>query len=142
MSEGQERLPPTPSEMVDAWRQTAAQMEQRWNEYLNQVMGSEPFAQAMARSMDTFLTLQAGYGRMMEQYLRVMNVPTRSDIVQLAERIGALEQQISDLSMTLGAGGPRFEEQPEAPVPITRVPRSRPRSRRSSAAPQGPEAGP
>ena len=96
-----ERQPPTPSDLLDLWRQQAAQMEQRWNEFLNQMMGSDAFSQTMARSMEGMLGLQSTYTRGMEQYLRALNIPTRTDIVDLAERLGRLEQQFADLLVAL-----------------------------------------
>lgn len=95
--------PPGVDEMLDRWRQTATDMENRWNEYLNQVMGTEAFGQMMSRSMDSYLTMQAGFSRGMEQYLRALNLPTRADIVQLGERVALLEQKIDSLTLSLGA---------------------------------------
>jgi hypothetical protein len=95
--------PPGPNELIEAWRQQASEMEQRWNDFLNQVMGTEGFAQMMARSMDGYLTLQASFARGMEQYLRALNIPTRTDITQLAERVGMLEEKIETLTGLINA---------------------------------------
>jgi len=89
------------NEMLDTWRQTASEMEQRWNDYLNQVMGSDAFAQTMARSTEGFSGLQASFAQGMEQYLRALNLPTRADIAQLIERVGKLEQKIDALGEAL-----------------------------------------
>ena len=91
------------NDFLDAWRQTAAETEQRWNDYLNQMMGTEAFGQAMARSMDGYLSMQATFARGMEQYLRALNIPTRSDITQLAERVAMLEQKIDSMALMLGS---------------------------------------
>jgi hypothetical protein len=96
-------MPPGPNEMIEMWRQSASDMEQRWNEFLNQMMGTEAFAQMMARSMDGFASLQSGWTRGMEQYLRALNVPTRADLAELTAHIGVLEQKIDLLTLALGA---------------------------------------
>jgi polyhydroxyalkanoate synthesis regulator phasin len=101
VSENPQPTPPTPSDLVDSWRRTASDMEQRWNDFLNQAMGTEAFAQTMARSMDGYLAMQANFARAMEQYLRALNIPTCTDLLQLAERIGMLEQRIADLTTAL-----------------------------------------
>ena len=100
--------PPGPDEFLEAWRRMASDTEQRWNDFFNQVMGTEAYAQLMARSMDGFLAMQSAFARSMEQYLRALNLPTRTDITQLGERIGMLEQRLDMLALTAG-GGPAAE---------------------------------
>lgn len=109
--------PPGPNDLLDAWRTTASDMEQRWNEFLNGVMGTEAFAQMMARSMDGYVTMQASFAKGMEQYLKAINIPTRQDVAQIMERLGALEGRIDALA-TMLAG-------PEGAKPIAPPRRSR-----------------
>jgi len=92
---------PGPNELLEAWRKSAADVEQRWNDYFNQLMGTEAFGQMMARSMDSFLTLQSTMSRGMEQYLRALNLPSRSDLVTLAERIAIIEQKVDAIATFL-----------------------------------------
>ena len=40
---------PGPNELLDAWRIMAADTEQRWNDYLNEVMGTSASSPAAAR---------------------------------------------------------------------------------------------
>lgn len=103
--------PPVPSfnDLLDTWRQAATETEQRWNDFLNEMMGTEAFGQVMARSMDSYLSMQGAFARGMEQYLRALNIPTRTDVNQIAERVALLEQKIDTVAAMLGA------EQAEAP---------------------------
>lgn len=94
---------PGPDEMIETWRKAAADAEQRWNDYFNQLMGTEGFGQLMARSMESYITMQSTVARGMEQYLRALNVPTRTDVAQVAERIAILEQKIDAIAAALGA---------------------------------------
>lgn len=99
-----EQRPPAQPDVnawLDAMRTSAAQMEQSWNEFFNQMMGTEQFAQWLGRSMDGYLAMQNAVATGMEQHLRALNIPTRSDIAQLGERIGQLEQRIEELSALL-----------------------------------------
>jgi len=84
--------------MVDAWVKSATDAERRWNEYFNQVMGTDQFAQAMQRSMETYTAMQANFMRGMEQYLRSLSIPTQSDLAKLAERITLLERRLDELT--------------------------------------------
>ena len=95
--------PSNPDEVIDAWVQAATEAERRWNEYFNQVMGTDQFAQLMSRSMESYTAMQAAFARGMEQYLRAFNIPTRADIAQLAERVAMLEQKIDALTGALDA---------------------------------------
>ena len=90
---------PSTSELVDAWLQTATQAERQWNEYLNQVMGTDAFAQMMARSMESSAAIQAAFARSMEPYLRALNIPTNADLARLTERLTMLEQRVDALTV-------------------------------------------
>ena len=104
---------PSASEMVDAWVKSATETERRWNEYLNQVMGTDAFAQWMARTMETNAAIQAAFARGMEQYLRAFNIPTQGDLARLAERLTAVEQRLDSLEAAgIDAGADGGVEQP------------------------------
>jgi hypothetical protein len=92
---------PGPNDMVETWRKAAADAEQRWNDFFNELMGTEAFGQIMARSMDGFLSFQSTMASGMEQYLRAFNLPSRSDLTMLAERVAMLEQKIDALASLL-----------------------------------------
>jgi polyhydroxyalkanoate synthesis regulator phasin len=94
---------PSPDELIETWRKVAADAEQRWNDYFNQLMGTEAFGQIMARSIDSYIAMQSTLARGMEQYLRALNIPSRTDVVQLAERVAMLEHKIDAIAAALGA---------------------------------------
>jgi hypothetical protein len=115
-------------EFLEAWRKAAADTEQRWNDFFNDVMGTEAFAQMLARSMDGYLAMQSTFARGFEPVLRAMTIPTQTDLNQLAERVTQLEQKVDLLAAMLGAA-------PVAPAvtPETNGKRRRGRKRESSA---------
>ena len=82
--------PPAPSlnDFLDTWRQAAADTEQRWNDFFNELMGTEAFAQTMARSMDGYLAMQA------REFLLV-------DVVVLSILIYALLGKLADTTARL-----------------------------------------
>lgn len=98
MTNENRNLPATPNEMVEAWLQTATDTERRWNEYLNQVMGTEAYAQMMTQQTAAFTAMQANYASGMEQFLRAMNIPTRTDLAALSERVAILERRLDALT--------------------------------------------
>src|SRR5436190_7045145 len=91
-------LPATPTEMVDAWLKVATDAERRWNEFFNQAMGTDAFAQMLARSSEQATAAQAAFARSMEQHLRALNIPTRSDLAAITERLTALERRLDALA--------------------------------------------
>jgi hypothetical protein len=97
MAENQPRIP-TPSEMIEPWRQMAERLEQQWNQFFNQMMGTESFANLLSAYLQSYLTLQQSIAQSVEHSFQALNLPVRSDIVGIAERIAALEGQIAALA--------------------------------------------
>ncbi len=91
----QQKPPPDP---LTLWRDMAAQTEEQWNQYLNQVMGSENFAATMGRSMEAILTMQNRLAQQFETTLKAWNLPTRGDIIALGERLTEIEERLDRLA--------------------------------------------
>ena len=98
MAEQPQQPPPDPLTM---WRDWAQQAEEQWNQYLNQMMGTEAFASTMGRSMEAMLALQTRLAEQFEATLRAWNLPTRSDLAALAERMTVIEQRLDHLTELL-----------------------------------------
>ena len=94
MAESAPRMP-GPADLLNAWQQMASQSEQQWNQYLNQVMGTETFASMMGKYLEGYLAFQGALARNAERYLQTANMPTRSDITALGERLAAIESQLA-----------------------------------------------
>jgi polyhydroxyalkanoate synthesis regulator phasin len=94
-------IPSSPNELVEAWVQSAAEAERRWNEYFGQMMNTDSFAQAMTRSAEGFAAMQAMFARGMQEYLRGLNIPTQGELARLAERVTALERRLDSLGEQL-----------------------------------------
>ena len=98
MTSENRNIPTSPNEMVDAWIKAATDAERRWNEFFNQMMGTDAFAQAMSRTQESAASMQAAFARGIEPYLRAANLPTRADLERLADRVTALERRIDMLT--------------------------------------------
>ncbi len=97
MAESAPRIP-TPQDLLGPWRQMAEQAEQQWNQYLNQAMGTEAFAGMMGRYMEGYLAFQQSLARNVERYMQSLNLPTRTDITAIGERLASMEAQLSALA--------------------------------------------
>lgn len=93
-----ERPDQPPADPLTVWRDWAAQAEEQWNRYLNQAMGSEAFSAMMGRSLETMLALQQRLAEQFETTLKAWNLPTRSDLTALGERLAAIEERLDRLT--------------------------------------------
>lgn len=70
-------------------------------------VNSEPYSQAMSAMLDTWLSasvpLQQSVEQTMTQVLGQLNMPSRSDITSLAERLTNIEMRLDDLDAKLDA---------------------------------------
>ena len=83
------------------WRDWFQENEQRWSEALTDVMGDDRFAKGMGRYFQESLHMHRMFTDSMAQYLGNMNLPARSDILDLGDRIGRLEDTIAALQVDL-----------------------------------------
>ena len=85
------------------WRDWLNQSERQWNAYLNEAMSTDEFSQAMGRMMDVYLNMQKSMNEVMGRYFSAMNLPTRTDVLSLGNRIGEVEERLGNIERTLQA---------------------------------------
>lgn len=80
-------------------------MSKTWAKAMSDAVTSESFAKSMAEQMESsvevFSQMRRQMGDMMEKYLEQMNLPTRKEVVNVAERLTRLEMAIDDLDAKL-----------------------------------------
>lgn len=97
MAENQPRVP-TPAEMLEPWREMAERLEQQWNGYFNQVMGTDSFANLMGTYMQGMMGVQQQVAQNVERSFAALNLPVRTDLTAVGERIAALEGQLAGIA--------------------------------------------
>ena len=93
------------SKMRDAYMETLSKQ-------MIDVVNSEEYARATGALLDNYLTVSEPFRRVIErvmtQVLTQLNMPTRSDVTGLAERLTNIEMRLDDLDAKLdrthGAG--------------------------------------
>ena len=100
---------PDPLEM---WRNWLSESERQWNGFLNQAMATDEFSQTMGKFMDVYLNMQKSMSEAMGRYLTAMNLPTRTDVLALGDRISALEERIAGLEATVAKASSAAGERP------------------------------
>ena len=76
-----------------------------WSKTMIQFVNTEAYAQASAAVLDAWLTTSAPFRKALEkamtQVLINLNMPTRSDVISLAERLTHIEMRLDDLEAKL-----------------------------------------
>ena len=86
---------PNPSaQAAQSFAEMVTQWERNFDAFANQVMGTEAYSQAMNDMQKAQLSTQKNLNEFMTQQLATMNMPTREDIVQLAEMVQKLDRRL------------------------------------------------
>lgn len=86
---------------IRLWREWIVKSEQMWSDAITDVMGNPQVSAGMGRSMQEFLHMHRMFTESFAQYLSALNLPSRSDILDLSDRIGQLEDAVAAISVDL-----------------------------------------
>ncbi len=120
------------SDPVALWQQMIGEMEKGFNAFANQTMSSPEFSKAMNQAGGATAGAQKQFGDFMEKYLLNMNLPSRAQMIGMAERLQNIESQLGEIKMMLqqmNAGN--------APSAYSVAPRPQ-RTKRPPSPPAGP----
>jgi SMC interacting uncharacterized protein involved in chromosome segregation len=86
---------------VAIWQNMIGEMEKGFNSFANQAMASPEFSKVVNQVGGVSAGAQKQLGDMMEKYLVNMNLPSRAQMVGLAERLQSIEGQLNEIKATL-----------------------------------------
>jgi hypothetical protein len=96
-----------------AFRELVSQWEKGINEFASRTMNSDEFSQAMNKATTASTTMQQQLGELIGRYLLTLNLPSRSEMMNIAERLQAIETsihrvgaQLERLAGATAGGGP------------------------------------
>jgi hypothetical protein len=92
------------------WRDILQQWEVRANSALVEAIGTEKTARVFNTIMNSGFQLQEEYIRATERYLGTLNLPSRSDIQRLSQRIDAIDYKVDLLINLLSSDGTTVEQ--------------------------------
>lgn len=124
----------SPRDPFGMWRDWVSQSERQWNTFLNEVMGSPQYTEAQGRFMEMYLAMQKAMGEAMGRSLVALDIPTRTDLLGLGERLSVIEGRLSAIEAhlaRLGEGGGPGDATAPTPRPGSSPPDRRTRRRRS-----------
>ena len=89
------------SDPVALWQQMIGEMEKGFNAFANQTMTSPEFSKAMNQAGGASAGAQKQFGDFMEKYLLNMNLPSRAQMIGMAERLQNIENQLNEIKVML-----------------------------------------
>jgi SMC interacting uncharacterized protein involved in chromosome segregation len=106
---------------VAIWQNMIAEMEKGFNSFANQAMASPEFSKVVNQVGGVSASAQKQLGDLMEKYLIGMNLPSRAQMVGMAERLQSIEGQLNEIKAQLHqlaqTSGARQGGYPAAPKP-------------------------
>ena len=86
---------------AEVWRTMIGEMEKGFNSFANQAMTSPEFSKVMNQVGGATAGAQKQLGELMEKYLLAMNLPSRAQMVGMAERLQNIEGQLNEIKALL-----------------------------------------
>jgi len=91
---------------VAAWQKFVSDWEKQINEASARVVGTEEFSRAMNQAAKFQIAAQQQFDKQMEQFLKTLHLPSKSDVAEIHDRLAAIEESIERLSATIMPKGP------------------------------------
>ena len=89
------------NEPLALWQKMMGEMEKGFNAFANQAMASPQFSKAVNQVGGVTADAQKQLGELMEKYLVSMNMPSRSQLIGMAERLQSIEAQLGEIKTLL-----------------------------------------
>ena len=86
---------------VAIWHTMIGEMEKGFNSFANQAMASPEFSRVVNQVGGASAGAQKQVGDLMEKYLVSMNLPSRAQMVGMAERLQSIEGQLNEIKALL-----------------------------------------
>jgi len=86
---------------VAIWQHMIGEMEKGFNSFANQAMASPEFSKVVNQVGGVSAGAQKQLGDLMEKYLVGMNLPSRAQMVGMAERLQSIEGQLNEIKAML-----------------------------------------
>lgn len=81
------------------WREWYQKSEKSWNDIIMQMLGDDQVAKSTGKYVQEAIHAQRMFTETMAKWLANLNLPSRSDVLALSDRIGKLEDTIAGLQV-------------------------------------------
>jgi SMC interacting uncharacterized protein involved in chromosome segregation len=86
---------------VAMWQNMIGEMEKGFNSFANRAMASPEFSKVVNQVGGATASAQKQLGDLTEKYLTSMNLPSRAQMVSMAERLQSIEGQLNEIKALL-----------------------------------------
>lgn len=83
------------------WQTMVGEMEKGFNSFAGQALASPEFSKLVNQVGGASAGAQKQFGELMEKYLVSMNLPSRAQMVNMAERLQSIEGQLNEVKALL-----------------------------------------
>ena len=87
------------------WKQSQQAMLESWSKSMTDAVNTGPYAETTGRMLDSYLTIAAPMRKIVEQtmtqLLNQLSLPSRAEVISLAERMTNIELRLDDLDARL-----------------------------------------
>jgi hypothetical protein len=94
-------VPDKDKDPLALWRDMLSQWETNVNALANRTMKSDEYSSQMNGAMGSALRIQEQMRDFMAQYLAASNLPSRTEVLAIAERLGAVEARLDRITSLL-----------------------------------------
>jgi SMC interacting uncharacterized protein involved in chromosome segregation len=86
---------------VAVWQNMIGELEKGFNAFANKAMASPEFSKVVNQVGGVSASAQKQLADLMEKYLVSMNLPSRAQMVSMAERLQSIEGQLNEIKALL-----------------------------------------
>jgi hypothetical protein len=115
-----------PADPMALWRDMLSQWETNANALANKTMASDEYSSSMHGAMGGMLKLQETMKQFMATYLANANLPSRAEVLAIAERIGGVEARLDRMNALLERIADSRSANATSPAPAAAPARPRP----------------
>ena len=88
-------------EPLRLWREWYQKSEKSWNEAVTNLLGDDRVAKSTGKYLQEALHAQRMFSDAMAKYLANLNLPSRSDVLALSDRVGKVEDALAGLQVEI-----------------------------------------
>ncbi|MDP6377355.1 MAG: poly(R)-hydroxyalkanoic acid synthase subunit PhaE [Pseudomonadales bacterium] len=107
----------------EVFRELVTEWERGFDQLANSLMGTENFSRSMNQMQDVQMAVRGAFREFMTDNLTNANMPTRDDVVQIAQSLKSLEKRMERIETLLQ--GMTSNSDPEAIPPRGGPPRTK-----------------
>ena len=86
---------------IRLWREWFVKSEKSWSDALSEMMGDEQFSKGMGRYIHEGLHTHRMLSEAMAQHLANLNIPSRTDILDMTDRLAHMEDTLNQIQVEL-----------------------------------------